>query len=161
MPELSKDRAAIAKGERALWDPRQRLDRAILGESVLTPRLSHGLIARRDPIPPSRVKVFEPKTTRTHSVRTYREIIEAGPNAPKLNRLIRRRYAEECVRPQRQASWRLTFEDRTPPTLSGRVREALDAHKPPERWPRATRESSGIPKRPRIDADAWLEGAGK
>jgi hypothetical protein len=144
-----------------LWDPRRRLGRVILGESVLAPRLSHALTARRDPIPPPRLKVFEPKTTRAHKVRAYREIVEAGPNAPKLNRLIRRRYAEECVRPQRQPSWRLTFEDRTPPTLSGRVRAALDARQPPERWPRATRECSGIPKRPRIDADAWLEGAGK
>ena len=139
-------------------DPRHRLNRAILGESVLTPRRSESVVHRPEVIRPRTVELRDPKDVRAHSVRTTRRIVEAAPNAPKLLRLIRRRYAEECARPVRGKPWRMDRTITARESCADQVRSALHREARLES-PRPTRPEPGLPERPRISADAWLAGA--
>ena len=135
-----------------------RLNRLILGESMLVPREIVKKTERLDVIKPCKVQIREQREIREHGVRTIRNIVDPGPNAPKLIRLIRHPYAQEVTRPQPGQPWRQprTTAMKLEP-FGETVREAFkDSQR--VRWPRATRSESGLPKRARIsEITAQLE----
>ncbi len=141
-------------------DPTFRLNRLILGESMLVPREIVRKTERLEVVKPRKVQLREPRDMREHSIRNSRNIVEAGPNAPKLIRLIRHPYAEEVTRPQRGEPWRQPLEARVAPDPFGAdVRAAMqDGQRP--RWPRATREENGMPQRPRVSSLSWFGQGG-
>jgi len=127
-----------------------RLNRLILGESMLVPRTIIKKTERLEVVKPRKVQLRESRELRDHSIRKTRNTVEAGPNAPKLIRLIRHPYAESVARPVRGAPWRQPLEERVAPDPFGSdVRAAFDDAKRP-RWPRATRKEAGLPKRVRV-----------
>jgi hypothetical protein len=141
-------------------DPTFRLNRLILGESMLVPREIVRKTERLEVVKPRTMQVREPRTMREHAIRNSRNTVEAGPNAPKLIRLIRHPYAETVTRPQRGEPWRQPLEPRVDLVPFGAdVRAAFqDAQRP--RWPRATRELAGMPERPRVSLLSWTPKGG-
>ncbi|MEC9390967.1 MAG: hypothetical protein VX944_12915 [Myxococcota bacterium] len=134
-----------------------RLNRLILGESMLVPREIVRRTERLEVVRPRIVEIPERKEGRTHSVRTSRNIVDAGPNAPQLKRLIQAPYTQELSRPKAGAPWRLPLE---PPLtfdpFGSTVRLAFaDSQRP--RWPKATRSTAGLPARPRPTVQAFLD----
>jgi hypothetical protein len=133
-------------------DPTFRLNRLILGESMLVPREIVKKTERLEVVKPRIVQLREPRDVRQHGIRNSRNIVEAGPNAPKLIRLIRHPYTETVTRPQRGKPWREPREPRIAPEPFGsEVRAAFREGQRP-RWPRATREEKGMPERPRVSS---------
>ena len=133
-----------------------RLNRLILGESMLVPREIVRRTERLEVVRPRRVQIRDPKELRTHSVRSSRNVIEAGPNAPQLKRLIQHPYAQELSRPKAGKPWRKRVESPVSPEPFGaEVRAAFEAGERP-RWPKATRELVGLPKRDLPSIDAFL-----
>jgi hypothetical protein len=138
-----------------------RLNRIILGETVLFPRKILQLTTRLEVIKPRLANLPEPKSVRIHSVRSTRNIVEAGPNAPQLKRLIQYPYTQETVRPKAGKPWRQPLEARMAPDPFGQaVRAAFrDAERPS--WPKATRESIGLERPPRPTIDEWIAQGGQ
>ena len=137
-----------------------RLNRTILGESMLVPREIVKRTERLDVVKPRRVSLPDPREVRTHSVRSSRKIVEAGPNAPQLKRLIQHPYAQEVVRPRAGEPLRSPLERRMAPEPFGaEVRAAFEEGERP-RWPRATREVVGFTQRRRLSVDEYLAGEG-
>ena len=137
-----------------------RLNRTILGESMLVPREIVKRTERLDVVKPRKVKLPDPREVRTHSVRSSRNIVEAGPNAPQLKRLIQHPYAQEVVRPKAGEALRSPLERRMAPDPFGaEVRAAFKEGERP-RWPRATRKDVGFPKRRRLSVDEYLAWEG-
>ena len=138
-------------------DPRERLDREVLGDSVLGPRKMLVKAIRENVVPERIVTVPERTGGRVVQIRSYRHVPEPGPNAPKLIRLIRTPVQQELARPlplkgiQRRAA-----TEWMKPDSARMVREAL-AGRERATWPKATRESARVPDRPRLSAAAWLE----
>ncbi len=127
-----------------------RLNRLILGESMLVPRAIVRKTERLEVVKPRKVQIREARELRKHGTKKTRKIVEAGPNAPKLIRLIRHPYAETVTKPKRGEPWRQPLEQRIAPEPFGTtVRHAFDDARLP-RWPRATRAKSGLPKRIRV-----------
>lgn len=137
-------------------DPRRRLKRELLGESVLAPRRMLGKILRRELVRESTVTVPERSGGRVGKARHYRHIPEPGPNAPKLIRLIRNPVSQELARPlpNKTIPRRATTEWMKPESAR-LVREALSGRERPE-WPKPTRDRTGAPPRPRAPLSAWL-----
>ena len=135
-----------------------RLNRVILGESMLVPREIIHRTQRLDVVRPRLVDIPDPKAIRTHSVRASRNLVEAGPNAPQLKRLIQHPYTQELSRPKPGKPWRQPL---TPPValepFGSQVRAAFEAGERP-RWPQATREYVGLPHRDRPSLDVYLAG---
>ena len=134
-----------------------RLNRLILGESMLVPREIVQRTERLEVVKPRLVEIPERKQGRNQSVRTTRKIVDAGPNAPQLKRLIQAPYTQELSRPKVGEPWRLPLE---PPLtiepFGSTVRLAFaDSQRP--RWPRATRTTSGLPVRSRPTVQAFLD----
>ena len=137
-----------------------RLNRTILGESMLVPREIVKRTERLDVVKPRKVKLPDPREVRTHSVRPSRAVVEAGPNAPQLKRLIQHPYTQELTRPRAGKPWRKPLEPRTTPEPFGaEVRAAFEEGERP-RWPRATREVVGFSERERLSVDEYLAGEG-
>jgi hypothetical protein len=137
-----------------------RLNRIILGETMLVPRKILQRTTRLEVIKPRLVDLPEPKSVRIHSVRSTRNTVEAGPNAPQLKRLIQYPYTQETVRPKAGKPWRQPLEARMAPDPFGQaVRAAFrDAERPS--WPKATREEIGLPPRLRPTIDEWIAQGG-
>ena len=134
-----------------------RLNRLILGESVLVPRSIVKKTERLEVVKPRRVQIREARELRLHGTKKTRKIVEAGPNAPKLIRLIRHPYAETVTKPKRGEPWRQPLEERIAPEPFGTaVRHAFDDARLP-RWPRATRDNSGLPERIRVSTISVAE----
>lgn len=141
-------------------DPTFRLNRLILGESLLVPREIVRRTERLEVVKPRKVQLREPRDVREHAIRNSRNTVEAGPNAPKMIRLIRHPYAETVTRPQRGEPWRQPLDPRvTPDPFGADVRAAFEDGKRP-RWPRATRAKAGMPRRPRVSALSWFDQGG-
>jgi hypothetical protein len=137
-------------------DPRRRLDRELLGESVLAPRPMHDKVVRKELVAERTVKVPERSGGRVGKARPYRHIPEAGPNAPKLIRLIRNPVSLELARPvPNKEIPRRTPTEWLKPESARLVREALSGREKPG-WPKPTREKTCAPSRPRASASAWL-----
>ena len=127
-----------------------RLNRLILGESMLVPRSIVKKTERLEVVKPRKVQIREARELRQHGTKKTRNIVEAGPNAPKLIRLIRHPYAETVTTPKRGEPWRQPLEERVAPDPFGtEVRHAFNDARLP-RWPRATRAFSGLPERVRV-----------
>ena len=127
-----------------------RLNRLILGESMLVPRAIAKKTERLEVVKPRKVQIREARELRAHGTKKTRKIVEAGPNAPKLIRLIRHPYAETVTKPKRGEPWRVPLEPRVESEPFGtEVRLAFDEARLP-RWPRATRGFSGLPTRVRV-----------
>jgi len=137
-------------------DPRRRLDRELLGESVLAPRPMLDKVLRKELVRERTVKVPERTGGRVGIARPYRHIPEPGPNAPKLIRLIRTPVSQELARPvPNKEIPRRTATEWMKPDSARLVREALSGREKPE-WPKPTRAWTGIPTRPRPSVSAWL-----
>jgi len=138
-------------------NPTFRLNRLILGESLLVPREIIRRTERLEVVRPRTVSVPERKERRTHSTRTTRKLVDAGPNAPQLKRLIQHPYRQELSRPVAGPPWRKPLE---PPlsfeAFGASVRAAFEAGQRP-RWPKATRLESGLPTRLRPTVQDFLE----
>lgn len=129
-----------------------------MGESVLGPRRMLTSVVRQEVVRERTVTVPERTGGRIRKTRSYTGIVEPGPNAPKLIRLIRTPVGQELARPVRQkdASSRSDTEWMKPESAK-LVREALSGRER-QPWARPTREPTGILTQPRPSADAWLDG---
>ena len=127
-----------------------RLNRLILGESMLVPRQIVRKTERLEVVKPRTVQVREQRDVREHGVRKSRNIVEAGPNAPKLIRLIRYPYAQEVTRPKAGKPWREPRAERSRAERFGESVRAAFADGKRIRWPKATRAESGLPVRIRV-----------
>ena len=134
-----------------------RLNRLILGESMLVPRSIAKKTERLEVVKPRKVQIREARELRKHGTKKTRKLVEAGPNAPKLIRLIRHPYAETVTTPKRGEPWRQPLEERvTPEPFGTAVRNALHDSRLP-RWPRATRDSAGLPQRIRVSTISFVD----
>jgi hypothetical protein len=138
-------------------DPRYRLNRTIIGESMLVPRSTEERLKRLEVVKPRRVKIREAKSLPEHKVRETRRVVEAGPNSPKLIRLVRHPYTQEVTRPKAGKPWRQSHRldwERVSYTVefSAALEEARLV-----RWPKVTREGKLLEARPRVSATAWLQ----
>ena len=127
-----------------------RLNRLILGESMLVPREIVKKTERLEVIRPRKVQLREQRDVREHGVRATRNTVDPAPNAPKLIRLIRYPYAQEVTRPQAGEPWRVPRSTRTKPERFGETVRLAFADARRVRWPKATRTESGLPSRARI-----------
>ena len=73
---------------------------------MLVPREIIRRTERLEVVRPRTVSVPERKERRAHSTRTTRKLVEAGPNAPQLKRLIQHPYRQELSRPVAGPPWR-------------------------------------------------------
>jgi len=104
------------------------------------------------------IKAWEPKRLPKHGTRRNRKVVDAGPNAPQLKRLIQYPYAQSTTHPRPGKPWRQrlgsAIELRPTNVL---VQEAMaDGQRP--RWPKATRLVSGPQPRPRPSISDYLNG---
>lgn len=142
-------------------DPTRRLDRFHLGESVLAEREIMRRTQRLDPVKPRTVKAYEPKALPRHEVRKSRRIVEAGPNAPQLKRLIQHPYAEDTTHPRAGKPWRQPLNTKLEVIPFGTEKRAAFAEGARPRWPRATRSVCGPEHRPRPSLSDYLRGEGE
>jgi len=146
-------------GLSAVYDPRYRLRRPALGESMHEPRPTPGRIDRPAVIRERLVSVPERGETRSRDIRYTRNTANTEQNAPKLIRLIRTPYAQEIVRPGRidggRAGWR---EDRSRVVHGELVREVVGEDRVP-RWPNPTRSGRVVQQRARMSSEEWLANA--
>ncbi len=141
-------------------DPTRRLERIHLGESLLVEREMVRRTTRPEMIPPRTVKVFEAKELPRHEQRRSRNIVEAGPNAPQLKRLIQHPYAEETTYARPGQPWRQRSETKLELVPFGtETRAAFEQGERP-RWPRATRTHAGAQPRPRASLRDYLDARG-
>ncbi len=127
-----------------------RLNRLILGESVLVPRQIVRKTERLEVVKPRKVQLREEREIREHGVRRNRNIVEPSPNAPKLIRLVRHPYTQEVTRPKAGEPWRQPRADRDVSERFGEAVRAAFAEGARPRWPKATRAESGLPRRLRM-----------
>lgn len=142
-------------------DPTRRLDRFHLGESVLAEREIMRRTQRLDLVKPRTVKAYEPKALPRHEVRKSRRIVEAGPNAPQLKRLIQHPYAEDTTHPRAGKPWRQPLNTKLEVIPFGTEKRAAFAEGARPRWPRATRAVCGPEHRPRPSLSDYLRGEGE
>ena len=142
-------------------DPTRRLDRFHLGESVLAEREIMRRTQRLDPVKPRTVKAYEPKALPRHEVRKSRSLVEAGPNAPQLKRLIQHPYAEDTTHPRAGKPWRQPLNTKLEVIPFGTEKRAAFAEGARQRWPRATRAVCGPEHRPRPSLSDYLRGEGE
>ncbi len=133
-----------------------RLHRYIPGETLLVEREMVRRTRRLDVVKPSIIKTWEPKRLPKHDTRRSRKIVDAGPNAPQLKRLIQYPYTQSTTHPRPGKPWRQRLGsamDLQPTGLA--VREAMaDGQRP--RWPKATRLVSGPQPRHRPSISDYL-----
>ena len=131
-------------------NPTFRLNRLILGETLLVEREIMVRTRRIEVVKPRTIQAWEPKRLPKHETRVSRNTVEAGPNAPQLKRLIQYPYAQSTTHPRAGKPWRQLLKstaiDVAP--ASAAVRDAMKEGQRP-RWPKATRTVSGPQPRPR------------
>ena len=135
-----------------------RLHRYIPGETLLVEREIVRRTRRLDVVKPSAIKSWEPKRLPKHDTRRSRNIVDAGPNAPQLKRLIQYPYAQSTTHPRPGKPWRQRLGAAIELRPSGSaVREAMaDGQRPS--WPKATRSVFGPQARPRPSLADYLNG---
>jgi hypothetical protein len=138
-------------------DPTWRLDRIHLGESMLAEREILRRTRRLELVKPRTIKVYEAKQLPKHEVRNSRNVVEAGPNAPQLKRLIQHPYKEDTTHPRPGPSWRQPLNTKLEVIPFGTEKRAAFVEGARPRWPRATRVVSGPQARPRPSLSAFLE----
>ena len=139
-------------------DPTRRLDRIHLGESVLAEREILRRTRRLELVKPRKVQVYEPKTLPRHDVRKSRNVVDAGPNAPQLKRLIQHPYGEDTTRPRAGEPWRQPLNTKLEVIPFGTEKKAAFAAGARPRWPRVTRAVCGPESRPRPSLSDYLQG---
>ena len=112
---------------------------------------------RLDVVKPRTIKAREPKAIAKHGVRKNRKIIEAGPNAPQLKRLIQHPYTQELSRPRAGKPWRQPLNTALEMVPFGSAVKTAFEDCRRVSWPKATREHPGPMVRPKISLDAFLE----
>ena len=142
-----------------MYDPRYRLRRPALGESVHATRPLPGRLDRPEVIRERLVTVPERTEARSRDIRYTRNTANTDQNAPKLIRLIRTPFEQEVVRPGRvdggRAGWR---EDRTRDAHGVLVRAVFGEDRVPK-WPSPTRSGRVVERRERISSESWLSSA--
>ena len=135
-----------------------RLNRHIPGESLLAERELVTRTRRLEVVKPRLVQVAPAKDLSKHETRRIRNIVDAGPNAPQLKRLIQYPYTQSTTYPRLGKPWRQPKRLALEITPAGEaVKEAMAVGKRP-RWPRVTRKVFGPQARPRPSLDAYLVG---
>ena len=133
-----------------------RLNRHILGESLLVEREIMRRTRRLDVVRASELKVCEPKRLPKHETRRSRNIVDAGPNAPQLKRLIQYPYTQSTTHPRPGKPWRQPLGASLNLRPVGEtIREAFIDGQPP-RWPKVTRSTFGPQARPRPTAEDFI-----
>ena len=113
-------------------------------------------VARADVVRERTVVVPERSHGRVRTTRCYTGIVDPGPNAPKLIRLIRNPVSQELARPVPNKDIpRRTATQWLKPESAMLVKQALAGRERAD-WPKPTREPIGSLTLPRITADAWL-----
>ena len=139
-----------------MYDPRYRLHRVVLGDSVLAPRSSADRLKRPEMIRPRLVSVPDRQPQRKWKSRTTRRIASAETNAPKLIRLIRTPYRLDRGSPKRvDDGLKREPRDESRPPHGKDVRATMGENRRSS-WPRATRDGPTLPIRPRGSLDSWL-----
>lgn len=138
-------------------NPTSRLERYIPGESMLVEREILKRTQRLEVVKPRKISARAPKEIAKHGVRKNRKIVDAGPNAPQLKRLIQHPYAQELSRPRAGKGWRQPLNTKLQIVPFGEAVKTAFADCQRVRWPKATREHPGPMVRPRISADDFLQ----
>ena len=141
--------------------PSKRLDRKFPGERLHEPRgLSRTLLERGDRVREIKTVVGEDLATREGETRDTQRVIDAGPNAPLLKRLILFPYGLETEPGQRAhvrdiRPWG-SLEREITPSAGAEAREARGAIT--EGNPLKQLAIFRKEKRERLSVDDWLSG---
>lgn len=108
------------------FDPRTRLDRRLPGQGVGDTRTLRLHLNENRPLPMDPVPPRDAKELLSVTIRATKRVVEAGPNAPQLIRLIRYPYAQSVdkVKASRFREARPTTEPRLPTGFAMREAEA-------------------------------------
>ena len=139
-----------------MYDPRYRLRRLAMGETVHAPRVTAIRLARPEVVRARTVTVPERGEARTRKIRFTRRVADPSPNAPKLIRLIRTPFVEDVARPRRVGAGRLlAVRERHREPHGCMVRELMGEPRVP-RNARPTRDVPLLAQRSRLSATEWL-----
>ena len=142
-----------------MYDPRYRLRRPALGESMHAPRPTPGRVGRPEVIRERLVTIPERGEHRSYDTRHTTHTKEPEPNAPQLIRLIRTPYKLEVTRPGRVDDGRVGPDfDRSWEPHGASVRAEFGRARV-QKLPRPTREGPFLKPRERATAAAWLNDA--
>lgn len=135
-------------------DPRHRLQRAILGDSLVVERPGTLRLAARAVVPEKKELIHPHREPLKVQVRQTKLRITPEPNAPQLIRIVRKPYRHETSRPSRVTLEQATLEPRTRVDVGAELRAAREEAQRVER-PHPTRRPR-IGDRPRPDLSGWL-----
>jgi hypothetical protein len=152
---------AAAEPHAARHDPRLRLKRPVLGERFHRIRPGALRIFRREEVKEGRVQLKPHREPVEFSIRATARTVSPAHHAPKLIRLIRRRYAMEGVKMvPRQGFQRARVEaPEARPRFEAELRAML-AEKVVPPFPKPTDCHPPLPRRERPSAAAFLRGRG-
>ncbi len=135
-------------------DPRYRLQRVFLGESVVVERPGALRIAARAVVPETRELVRKHREPLKIEVRATKLRVTPGPNAPQLIRIVRKPYTLDAVRGKKVKLDKMVLEKRERVQVGEELRLAREEVKKVERPHPARRPRVG--DRPRPDLHGWL-----
>jgi hypothetical protein len=138
-------------------DPRHRLQRAILGDSVVVERRGTLRMAARAIVPEKKELIRAHREPLKVQVRNTKLRITPEPNAPQLIRIVRKPYRQETARPARVPLEQATLEPRSRVDVGEELRAARQEAQRVER-PHPTRRAR-VGDRPRPDLSGWLATA--
>lgn len=135
-------------------DPRYRLQRVILGETVVVERPGALRIAERAVVPEVKELIRPHREPLKIEVRNTKIRVTPEPNAPQLIRIVRKPYALDVVRGKKVKLDKLVLEKRERVQIGAELRLAREEVKKVERPHPARRPRVG--DRPRPDLSGWL-----
>lgn len=139
-------------------DPRSRLSRPILGDSVVVERPQVLRIAERSVVKEKKELIQAHKEPRKFTVRVTKVRVTPQPNAPQLIRIVRKPYTLDLARGKRVPLEKLSLVKRQRMNVTAELREGLGLLVGPPRRARVTdRPRAG--ERPRPDLSGWLATA--
>lgn len=135
-------------------DPRHRLHRAILGDSVVVERPGTQRIAARAVVPEKKELVHKHREPMKISVRNTKIRVTPEPNAPQLIRIVKKPYVQETTRGKKVKLEKMELTKRERVLVGEELRLAREAVRKEER-PRPTVRTR-VGDRPRPDLRGWL-----
>ena len=139
-------------------DPRTRLQRPILGDSVVVERPGVLRLAARSVVEVKKALITPHKEPRAFTVRTTKLRITPKPNAPQLIRVVRKPYTLDVARGKRVALEQMALVKRERLNVTAELRQSLGLLTGPPLRPRAT-DRPRADSRPRPDLSGWLATA--
>lgn len=136
-------------------DPRTRLQRPVLGDTVVVERPGALRIAARSVVVEKKELIKPHKEPRAFAVRVTRVRVTPGPNAPQLIRVVRKPYQLDVARGKRVPLEQMALVKRERMNVTAELRIGLGQLVGPPARPRPT-ERPRAGDRPRPDLSGWL-----